>query len=163
HTMMGRRIVQETSLGTYQKQDKEVWNETPKLVDALGVKRGPAELDLWEAHPIEKGHRWGMSIDLNACTGCGACVTACHAENNVPVVGKDEVRRTRTMSWLRIDRYYTSDADPKLNNGEKNYGAMEVPSNYPQVVFQPLMCQHCNHAPCETVCPVAATTHSNEG
>ena len=163
HTMMGRKIVNETSLETFKTKDKQVWNEDPKLVDAFGRKKSPAELDLWAEHPIEKGHRWGISIDLNACTGCGACVTACHAENNVPVVGKDEVRRTRTMSWLRIDRYYSSDADPKANNGEKNYAAMEEPSKYPQVVYQPIMCQHCNHAPCETVCPVAATTHSNEG
>lgn len=163
HTMMGRKIVNETSIETYQSKSKEVWNESALLVDAFGRKKKPEELDLWNDHPIEKGHRWGMSIDLNACTGCGACVTACHAENNVPVVGKDEVRRTRTMSWLRIDRYYSSDADPKRNEGDKNYAAMENPSAYPEVVHQPLMCQHCNHAPCETVCPVAATTHSNEG
>lgn len=163
HTMMGRKIVNETTIGTYQKKDKHVWNEDPKLTDAFGRKKSPSELNLWNEHPIEKGHRWGMSIDLNACTGCGACVTACHAENNVPVVGRDEVRRTRTMSWLRIDRYYSSDADPKKNEGEKNYSDMEVPSTYPEVVYQPIMCQHCNHAPCETVCPVAATTHSNEG
>ena len=122
------------------------------------------ELDLWSAQPgIARHHLWGMSIDLNACTGCGACVTSCHINNNVPVVGKDEIRRTRSMFWLRIDRYYTSDADPNKNDGEKNYSEMENPSAYPDAVFQPVMCQHCNHAPCETVCPVAATTHSDEG
>ena len=163
HTMMGRKIVNETSLETYKKESKEEWNATALLVDAFGRKKKVEELNLWNEHPIAQGHRWGMSIDLNACTGCGACVIACHAENNVPVVGKDEVRRTRTMSWMRIDRYYSSDADPKKNDGDRNYAAMENPSAYPEVVYQPIMCQHCNHAPCETVCPVAATTHSNEG
>ena len=123
-------------------------------------------LDLWNEHAIDLGHRWGLSIDLNTCIGCAACVTACHSENNVPVVGKDEVNRMRTMSWIRIDRYYSSDADPEVHgdiNQDKDYKAMEVPSEYPEVGFMPLMCQHCNHAPCETVCPVAATTHSDEG
>ena len=115
-----------------------------------------------------KGHRWGMSIDLNSCTGCGACITACHIENNVPVVGKDEIRRTRSMFWLRVDRYFTSDMNKEKGKEEgvgivSTYKQMENASAYPQVVFQPLMCQHCNHAPCETVCPVAATTHSEEG
>ena len=163
HTMMGRKIVNETDIETFNKGDKENYNATILLKDAFGLDKTTAELDLWNEHPIAKGHRWGLSVDLNACTGCGACVTACNAENNVPVVGKDEVRRTRTMSWMRIDRYYSSDYDPKRKDGEKSYNEMEVPSKYPEVVHQPLMCQHCNHAPCETVCPVAATTHSNEG
>ncbi len=137
-----------------------------------------SEIDLWDAHPVEGvGHRWGMAIDLNTCTGCGACVIACHAENNVPVVGKDEVRRGRDMHWLRIDRYYSSEHDELGDSGNTYdktkeeegiggiaaYTAMEMPEDNPRVVFQPMMCQHCNHAPCETVCPVVATTHSNEG
>lgn len=165
HTMMGRKIVNEISMAEFKSQPREVWNPLTTLADSYGNEKHVSDLDLWDAHPIDKGHRWGMSIDLNSCIGCGACVTACHAENNVPVVGKDEVRRTRTMSWMRIDRYYSSDADPKGHGHgvEKHYSEMEVPSAYPQVVYQPVMCQHCNHAPCETVCPVAATTHSNEG
>ena len=126
------------------------------------------EVNLWDDHPIEAGHRWGMAIDLNKCIGCGACVTACTSENNVPVVGKEEIRRGRDMHWLRIDRYYSSDMTEEKAH-EQGIGAidkfnlMEEAAEAPQVAFQPVMCQHCNHAPCETVCPVAATTHSNEG
>ncbi|MCB0762719.1 MAG: 4Fe-4S dicluster domain-containing protein, partial [Flavobacteriales bacterium] len=114
--------------------------------------------------------RWGMTIDLNTCIGCSACVTACHIENNVPVVGKDEVRRHRDMHWMRIDRFFSSEYADLDETMEKTglgaisaYGHMEHPAENPQTVHMPMMCQHCNHAPCETVCPVAATTHSNEG
>jgi len=129
---------------------------------------GAADANLWEDHPIASGHRWGMAIDLNKCIGCGACVTACGAENNVPVVGKEEVRRGRDMHWLRIDRYYTSDMTEEKAHAEgigaiDKFTAMEAAAEAPRVAYQPVMCQHCNHAPCETVCPVAATTHSNEG
>lgn len=128
----------------------------------------PTEVNLWDDHAIEQGHRWGMSIDLNKCIGCGACVTGCGAENNVPVVGKEEVRRGRDMHWLRIDRYYSSDMTEEKAEAEgigaiDKFNLMEIAAEQPQVSYQPVMCQHCNHAPCETVCPVAATTHSDEG
>ncbi|MBM3328994.1 MAG: 4Fe-4S dicluster domain-containing protein [Calditrichaeota bacterium] len=106
--------------------------------------------DLWpDDHPTPV-HRWGMAIDLNKCTGCSACIVGCNIENNIPIVGRDEVRRNREMHWLRIDRYYRSDG-------------RDSQPNSPDVVFMPVMCQQCAHAPCETVCPVLATTHSSEG
>jgi molybdopterin-containing oxidoreductase family iron-sulfur binding subunit len=111
----------------------------------------PRALPLWSQQDYSQGHQWGMTVDLNACTGCSACVIACMAENNVPVVGKREVWRGREMHWLRIDRYYVEDA--KL-------GA--TPDD-PLVINEPLMCVHCEEAPCENVCPVNATTHGPEG
>jgi molybdopterin-containing oxidoreductase family iron-sulfur binding subunit len=171
HTMMGRDIVKETSLAAWIK-DPAAGNP-PVLIDSPYGKKTPEELDLWatadEPAFAKPNHFWGMGIDLNSCIGCGSCVIACQAENNVPVVGKDEVRRSREMHWIRIDRYYSSDTT-KENAADKGlgkldmYGEMEKPSvDNPSVVFQPVMCQHCNQAPCETVCPVAATTHSSDG
>jgi MoCo/4Fe-4S cofactor protein with predicted Tat translocation signal len=163
HTMMGRAPVRETFLAEYIK-DAKAGNEEELFGVKVGqeeTKESASKINLWDNHEIGN-HHWGMSIDLNSCIGCGACVVACSAENNVPVVGKLEVSRSREMHWIRIDRYYSSDADPKENE-KGNLTAMEVPSDNPKVLFQPVMCQHCNHAPCETVCPVVATTHSSEG
>jgi MoCo/4Fe-4S cofactor protein with predicted Tat translocation signal len=168
HTIMGREeaILRETTLNTYKTKEQEVWNPDVVLMTHQG-KTPVEKVDLWADH-ARPGHKWGMVIDLNGCVGCGACVVACTAENNVAVVGKDQVKRTREMHWLRIDRYYSSDMN--FDKAEKadlglvdKYLQMENPSNNPKVTFQPLMCQHCNHAPCETVCPVIATNHSSEG
>ena len=101
-----------------------------------------------------------MAIDLNSCIGCGACSVSCTAENNVPVVGKDEIVLVREMHWIRIDRYYSSDMSWEkakaegISESNRMYDMMVPSSDNPEVAFQPVMCQHCNHAPCETVCPV---------
>jgi molybdopterin-containing oxidoreductase family iron-sulfur binding subunit len=110
-------------------------------------------------HPI---YEWGLAIDLAACTGCSACVVACNAENNIPVVGRDEVRRRREMHWIRIDRYYTINEGGDKITEEKEMDKLENIDNV-SVIHQPMLCQHCDHAPCETVCPVLATVHSSEG
>lgn len=173
-TLMGRGdIIKETTLKTFNDEDPEHWNEQPMVsLDHEEVKA--TTVDLWESFDRSTGHHFNLSIDLNACTGCGACVIACHAENNVPVVGKAEVRRSRDMHWLRIDRYYSSESTFEGDNERKEniaglssslstFNEMEKAGDNPQVSFQPVMCQHCNHAPCETVCPVAATSHGREG
>ncbi len=154
-TYMGREtVVQETVLKAYQ-EDPQAGRNFPRIATAEGFKK-PAAVSLWKGHEYAN-HHWGMAIDLNACTGCGTCTIACQTENNIPVVGKQEVLNRREMHWIRIDRYYSSDAD------ESDLAAMEKAAENPEVTFQPMMCQQCNNAPCETVCPVAATTHSSEG
>jgi molybdopterin-containing oxidoreductase family iron-sulfur binding subunit len=173
-TLMGRGdIIKETTLEIFNSKDAEHWNEQPMVsLDHQEVEA--TTVDLWESFDRSTGHHFNLSIDLNACTGCGACVIACHAENNVPVVGKAEVRRSRDMHWLRIDRYYSSESTFEGDNERKEniaglssslstFNEMEKAGDNPQVAFQPVMCQHCNHAPCETVCPVAATSHGRQG
>lgn len=136
HSMEGRPIARETTLEEYIK-DPSSGNEFHKKAEEESVT-------LYEKMDFP-GHHWGMAVDLNSCTGCGNCAIACQAENNIQVIGKEQVRNRRIMHWIRIDRYYS-----------------EKPEN-PDVSFQPVMCQHCDNAPCENVCPVAATPHSNEG
>jgi molybdopterin-containing oxidoreductase family iron-sulfur binding subunit len=169
HTLAGRHdILKEVTLHDYKNEDPHEWNHKHKFsYDHQEV--APEKVDLWESVDRSNGHHFNLSIDLTACTGCAACVIACHAENNVPVVGKREIRKSRDMHWLRIDRYYSSDVPTReaakeegLSKGEMYHGLERVAEN-PQVAFQPVMCQHCNHAPCETVCPVAATSHGKQG
>ena len=179
NTLMGRGdIIKETTLEIFNTKDKHYWNEVPQVsLNHIETPVTSPDVDLWDEFDRSVGHHFNLSIDLNACTGCGACVIACHAENNVPVVGKSEIRRSRDMHWLRIDRYYshqdTFEADDSKKDGFSGlfgdngslggFGEMESPADNPQVAFQPVMCQHCNHAPCETVCPVAATAHGRQG
>ena len=130
--MEGRPIIREATLTHYKAEPTFANEETPLF-------------SLWTEHEYKKSPQWGMVIDLNSCTGCNACAVACQSENNIPVVGKDQVRRGREMAWLRIDRYFTGE-----------------PSD-PGAAFQPVPCMQCENAPCEQVCPVAATVHDAEG
>ncbi len=169
HTLAGRHdILKEVSLHDYQHEDPHHWNHKHKF--SMDHREVEAEkVNLWSEFDDTTGHKFNLSIDLTACTGCAACVIACHAENNVPVVGKREMRKSRDMHWLRIDRYYSSEVpdfetakEEGLSRPEMYHGVERVAEN-PQVAFQPVMCQHCNHAPCETVCPVQATSHGRQG
>jgi MoCo/4Fe-4S cofactor protein with predicted Tat translocation signal len=154
-TFMGREnVIQESVLSAY-KADASAGRYNPQIYkDGEFVK--PSKLSLWKGHQYSQ-HHWGLAIDMNSCIGCGACTVACQVENNVAVVGKQEVLNRREMAWIRIDRYYSSDA------AADDLSGMEIAAENPEVTFQPMMCQQCNNAPCETVCPVAATTHSSEG
>jgi len=167
NTIMARPVIQDTVFEDYKKD-----NASGRYIPKINTNKGPVDpthkdVDLWDPHQ-KPNHHWGMLIDLNSCIGCGSCVVACQSENNIPVVGKKEVINRREMHWMRIDRYYSSAEDKKANVDPESYFKgdpllLENPEDNPEVTFQPMLCQHCNHAPCETVCPVAATTHSSEG
>jgi molybdopterin-containing oxidoreductase family iron-sulfur binding subunit len=130
--MEGRALVREATLDEYRRE--------PKF-----AAEGGELFSLWPEHEYKTRPQWGMVVDLNTCTGCNACAVACQSENNVPVVGRDQVRRGREMAWIRVDRYFTGEPE--------DAGA----------AFQPVPCMHCENAPCEQVCPVAATVHDGEG
>ena len=134
HRMENRPLALEATLDEYREQPRFAQHQSPT----------PRTLPLWREVQYE-GHKWGMVVDLNACTGCNACVIACQSENNIPVVGKDQVSRGREMHWIRVDRYFVGD------------------ENDPQVASQPVACVQCEEAPCENVCPVNATAHTPEG
>lgn len=129
-------IVKEANLAQFRQNDKAGNEDREKIQHHLTT--------LYKGYD-SPGHHWSMAVDMNACIGCGACVISCNVENNIPVIGRKEMSNTRSMHWLRIDRYYSGDPDN------------------PDVAFQPMMCQHCDNAPCENVCPVNATNHSSEG
>jgi len=138
YSMEGRDLVREARLDQYQKD--------PEFMKHTGLEAEGPKIQSYYKNPALTGkHQWGMAIDLNTCTGCNACVVACQSENNVPIVGKDQVRRGREMHWIRLDRYFTGDIED------------------PQMVMEPVACMQCENAPCETVCPVNATVHSEEG
>lgn len=134
-SMENRPLIREATLEEYKKD--------PEFAPNM-VKHPPLK-SLWEEYPYTEGYQWGMAIDLNTCSGCNACVIACQSENNVPIVGKEQVEKGREMHWMRMDRYFSGDLDN------------------PEMVYQPVACQHCENAPCEQVCPVQATLHDKEG
>jgi MoCo/4Fe-4S cofactor protein with predicted Tat translocation signal len=147
HSMEGRALIREGTLEDYDKNPafaKKMWMDGEI----------PPNISLYSHPPLNAPNQWAMVVDLNTCIGCSACVVACQAENNIPIVGKDQVERGREMHWMRIDRYFSS-ADGDLSNPHLDED--------PEMVVEPMMCQHCENAPCETVCPVNATVHSEEG
>jgi MoCo/4Fe-4S cofactor protein with predicted Tat translocation signal len=168
-SMEGRPAVREANLDEFQKR--------PDFAQEMHDKEPPVVAPLYP-NPFDEAkktavHQWGLTVDLSSCVGCGTCVLACQSENNIPIVGKDQVSRGREMHWLRIDRYYTSDPkrqyNPSLLDPASDMNQTNANQQFAkwiddvQAVNQPMMCQMCEAAPCENVCPVAATSHDAEG
>jgi Fe-S-cluster-containing dehydrogenase component len=144
-SMEGRPIVRESTVAELSAKAKNEGGHG--TVSKLGVfPEETHHFSLWKEHAYDQGNQWGMTIDLNACIGCNACMTACQSENNVPIVGKVQVAKGREMHWIRVDRYFSGE-----------------PAGSPEIVVQPVPCMHCEDAPCEQVCPVAATVHDGQG
>ena len=143
-----QEVVRELTLNSFKANPGQILEERNEELKPYGGLANYEKQGTLYPYYEKPGIKWGMSIDLNSCFGCGACVVACHAENNVAVVGKTEVLRSHDMHWLRIDRYFSGDP----------HDAESI-----QTIFEPMLCQHCDNAPCENVCPVAATPHSSEG
>lgn len=145
NSMEGRAIVRQADIDEY-RQNPTFAPDMVTLPHLESMRVNGGHQSLWQEHTYDTGYQWGMTIDLNTCIGCNACTVACQSENNIPIVGKEQVDKGREMHWLRLDRYFEGD---DLDN--------------PEMVYQPVACQHCEMAPCESVCPVNATSHDSEG
>jgi len=154
--MEGRQILSSASLEEYRKNPNFANEGAEAPAPGLSLYKGEAEFPY-------HGNKWAMAIDLNHCNGCSACVVACQSENNIPVVGKDQVMRGREMHWIRVDRYYANTPSATSGTGPGDTTKYDVSLDNPDTFFQPVPCQQCENAPCEQVCPVAATVHSAEG
>ena len=165
YTMEGHTQVREATAQRFHEDEKFAQTEgmdahIPPVMTLYQGRVGKGTTESPEGFDYEHNHQWGMAIDLGKCIGCSACIVACQSENNIPIVGKDQVRRGRVMHWIRMDRYFATSGGVEDENGTK-VDMRELDN--PEMVSQPVACQHCESAPCETVCPVNATIHTEDG